>query len=63
MQWDVHCVSAGVERRVGDGGAEITAFGAFYSTAIATFKSKVTERNFIVRLTNFSLLNLHIRLN
>ena len=41
--------------------AEITSFGAFYSTALATFKSEATEKYCIVRLTSFSWLNFRLK--
>ena len=37
--------------------AEIIAFSAFWSTALATILSGINERNFIVLLTIFSLLD------
>ena len=43
--------------------APITAFGAFLIKVLTTSKSGPTERNFIVRLTTFNLLNVRISLD
>ena len=43
--------------------AAITEIGAFLITALTTTKSVATERNFIVRLTTFNLLNLRLSLD
>ena len=56
FRWDVYGALAAVERPVGDGAD--TTFGAFLITALTTFKSGATERNLIVRLTTFNLLDL-----
>ena len=61
MQWGVHGALAIVERSLEM--APMTAFGAFLITTLTTFKSSATERNFIVNLTTFSLLDLRLSLN
>ena len=40
--------------------ADITAFGSFWSTALAILISGKTNKNFIKRITTFSFLNLHL---
>ena len=40
--------------------ARITASGALLITAFTTSKSGATKRDFIVRYTTFSLLDLHL---
>ena len=41
----------------------ITAFGAFLITVFTNSKSGATERNFIVRLITFNLLDERLNLN
>ena len=43
--------------------APITVLGAFLITALTTSKSGATNRNFIVRLTTFNLMDLRLSLD
>ena len=43
--------------------APMTAFGAFLITALTICKSGATDKNFIIRLTTFNLLDLRLSLD
>ena len=43
--------------------ARITAFDAFWSTALATSKSGATNKNFALSLTSFRLMNICLSLD
>ena len=61
VRWDVYGALAAVKRPVGDGADNRVR--CFLITVFTTSKSGATERNFIVRLTTFNLLDVRLSLD